>query len=385
MFHRDIKLPEKRSFFLFGARGTGKTTLTRNVFSAESTHRVNLLDLKTEDRLARDPQEFKSEVLALPESCTHVIVDEIQKLPRLLDAVHDLIETENVTQVFVLTGSSARKLKLGGANLLAGRAALRELFPLTPNEIGKDFQLHEYLRFGGLPECWNLSSADDKRDYLESYAQVYLKEEIWAEQLVRNLDSFRRFTEVAAKQSGKILNFTKLSRDVRADVKTVQSWYQIFEDTFLGFYLDSFSTSVRKQLRGAPKFYIFDTGVTRALSRMLSIELHESTSYFGDLFEQMVITQVFVKSRHKKLDYKLYYLQTKSGLEVDLVIDRPGQPLLFVEIKSTQALTQDHARSLKSFESDFPDAEFQVWSRDETKKNYGRVVAMSWTQGLESV
>jgi predicted AAA+ superfamily ATPase len=385
MFQRTLKTPTSYSFFLFGARGTGKSSLLKTLFSPETTYWINLLDLDEESRLARDPMEFERAVLALPNEVTHVVVDEIQKQPKLLDLVHNLMETHKVSKQFVLTGSSARKLKAGGANLLAGRAALRTLFPFTSKELGTTFVEHDALRWGLLPKIWNTNDPEEREDILRSYANVYLKEEIWGEQIVRQLAPFRRFLEVAARQSGKILNHSKIARDVGVDVKTVQSWFMVLEDTLLGFHLGAFHTSVRKQLRQSPKFYFFDTGVTRSLAQMLRVLPAEQTSYFGDLFEQLVICEINARNHYERLDYKLSYIHTKSGVEVDLVIERPGLPHVLVEIKSTSLVTQDDIRALELFKDDFPDANFILLSRDPKTQNFGKIRALHWQTGIYEI
>lgn len=271
MFHRSVKIPKSRSFFLFGARGTGKSTLIRSQFAPDTSLLINLLDLDQEEQFSRDPMALERQVLAVSPKITHVVIDEIQKIPKLLDVVHHLMETHKVPQSFILTGSSTRKLKAGSANLLAGRAALRNLFPLLREELGSVFEIEVALRWGTLPKVWNTRDEEERRDILRSYAQLYVKEEVWAEQLVRQLDPFRRFLEIAALNSGKIVNYSNIARDVGVDIKTVQSWYSVVEDTLLGFYLDSFHTSARKQLLLSPKFYFFDTGVARALAQMLNV------------------------------------------------------------------------------------------------------------------
>jgi uncharacterized protein len=385
MFHRSVNIPEKRSFFLFGARGTGKSTLLRNHFSKSAAHEVNLLDLATEARLLRNPEFLESEILNLPEHVTHVVIDEIQKVPKLLDCVHNLIETHQSKKAFVLTGSSARKLKLGGANLLAGRAALRNLFPLTWVELGEAFRLSTYLQWGGLPALWNSIDTEARQDMLTAYAQVYLKEEIWAEQLVRNLDGFRHFAEVAAQGSGKLVNFSKIGREAGVDTKSAQAWYQILEDTLLGFFLNPFHTSVRKSLKQAPKFYFFDVGVARALAHNLSIVPQEGTSYFGELFEQFVVNQFYVHNQYQRLDYQFFYLMTKSGVEVDLIVKRPGKPLALVEIKSTRSIKPEHWANLEHFGKDFPDAHFYLLSQDPIERKVGQIQCVPWNVGLQII
>lgn len=212
-----------------------------------------------------------------------------------------------------------------------------------------------------------------------------MKEEIWGEQIVRQLDPFRRFLEVAARQSGKILNYSKIARDVGADVKTVQAWYQVLEYTLIGFHLDAHHSSVRKQLRQAPKFYFFDVCVTRALAQMLRVVPAEQTSYYGDLFEQHVICEINAQNQYQQLDYKLSYLQAKSGIEIDLVIDRPGRPPALVEIKSTTSATQDDIRALELFADDFPDSDLFLLSRDKNPQRFGRIRALHWRDGIKEI
>jgi uncharacterized protein len=385
MFHRSTNIPKTRSCFLFGARGTGKSTLLRETFPSASTLSYNLLEAETEDRLARDPGNLEREVLALPPETTHVVVDEVQKVPRLLNAVQNLLETHHVPQTFILTGSSARKLKSGGTNLLAGRASLRHLFPLSRRELGDAFDLDRALAFGGLPEIWNLSTDADRSDYLRAYAHGYLREEIRAEQVVRRLDPFRRFLEVAAQGSGKILNYAKIARDTQSDPKSIQAWYEVLEDTLMGFHVDGYHSSVRKQLHVAPKFYLFDLGVTRAMARQLNVAPQPGTSYYGDLFEHLVVTELHARGFYEDLDWQFSYLMTKGGAEIDLVIKRPGKPLALVEIKSARAVREEHAAGLRGFLEDFPDADFFLLSQDPHPQRFGRIQALPWDQGLRSI
>jgi predicted AAA+ superfamily ATPase len=382
MFHRLLNLPDNRSCFLFGPRGTGKSTLLRQAFPGTATRTFNLLEPDTEDRLARDPRSLEREVLALPRTIRHVVVDEVQKLPRLLDVVHNLIETHKVPQAFVLTGSNARKLKAGGANLLAGRASLRHLFPLVRRELGEAFKLDRALAYGTLPEVWNLATDPERGDYLRAYAHGYLSEEIRAEQVVRRLDPFRRFLEVAAQGNGKVLNFTAIARDVRTDVKTVQAWYQVLEDTLMGFFVPGHHSSVRKQLRQAPKFYLFDPGIARAMGHMLNVQPRPGTSYFGDLFEHLVVAELYARNAYESLDWQFSYLLTRDDVEIDLVINRPGRAPALVEIKSTDQVREEHARPLLAFQHDFPEADLCLLSRDPRPQRMGRVRCLPWAEGI---
>ena len=258
VFRRLLQIPRRHSFFLFGARGTGKTTWIREAFGPDAALYLDLLDPETEDLYRRTPGRLEQQVRALPGSVEWILIDEVQRAPRLLDVAHRLIESTG--KRFVLTGSSARKLRRGASNLLAGRAFVYSLYPLTVPELQDSFVLDDALRWGTLPGLFSLDADEDRRAYLRAYALTYLKEEIVAEQIVRRLDPFRQFLEVAAQSNGAIVNYANIARDVGADPKTVITYFSILEDTLVGFLLPAFHRSIRKQQRVNPKFYFFDTG-----------------------------------------------------------------------------------------------------------------------------
>lgn len=382
MFHRIIRIPQNKHCFLFGARGTGKSTWLEQCFSKEQSVWINLLEPETEEAYALDPSRLIRVVLALDASVTHVILDEIQKIPKLLDVVHLLIENHHVPQYFILTGSSSRKLKAGGANLLAGRAIVRHLFPLLEEELQNTLDIESILRWGTLPRIVN-SQPEERDDDLRAYALTYLKEEILVEQLVRKLDPFRRFLQVAAAMNGKTVNYANIAKDVGVDDKTIQSYFSILEDTLIGFFLENWHTSVRKRLTQAPKFYFFDCGVVRALAQHLRVIPMPGTSYFGELFEQHVLREIVHRNASLNLDLQLGYIRTNRDVEIDCVLQRPGKPLALIEIKSTTRVTEENARTLKLFLNDFPDAEFYLLSRDPTPQAFGRIQALPWFLGVE--
>ncbi len=381
MIDRIIKIDRTEHFFLFGPRGTGKSTLLRSMFDPGKTLYLDLLQPELEDEFARFPQSFRARVLALPPHVTHVIIDEVQKVPKLLDVVHSLIEATNKT--FILTGSSARKLKRGGANLLAGRAQVLELFPFSSIELPADYSLERILAFGTLPKVVNSESDQTRRRFLSAYALTYLKEEIQAEQIVRNLDPFRRFLEVAAQMSGKIINFAAIARDVGADDKTIKGYYQILEDTLVGTFLEPYHTSLRRRVAMKPKFYLFDTGVQRALSRSLTIPVTEGTSAYGELFEAFFINECFRLNHYFERDFSFSYLATRDGVEIDLVVQRPGAPLLLVEIKSALRIEDRHLASLKTLGAEFPGAERICVARVGQAEMYDGIMVLPWRTALE--
>jgi predicted AAA+ superfamily ATPase len=382
MFQRTVKLPKTQSFFLFGPRGSGKSTLLNDRFSVKDTHFINLLIPSEEDRFARSPELFQAEIEALSPKITNIVVDEIQKVPKLLDLVHHMIETAKNKRRFILTGSSARKLKRGKANLLAGRAVTKNLFPLTQLELADAFDLDSALAWGTLPRIFSLKNDEERMEFLQTYALTYLKEEIQLEQLVRNLDPFRRFLEVAAQSDGKVVNYLNIARDTGTDSKTVKSYYEILEDTLVGFYLESFHTSVRKRIKVSPKFYFFDLGVSRALSRQLTMKAAKSTSYYGELFERLVVLELYRQESYLNREYRLTFLQTEDDAEIDLVVERPGKPLALIEIKSTNQVREDMVRRLAHFQKDFPKASLYCFSNDPIAKKFGKISALPWRKGL---
>ncbi|MFO1258557.1 MAG: AAA family ATPase [Gammaproteobacteria bacterium] len=378
---RSLKLPEHRNFFLFGARNTGKSTLLKNRYGIRGALWIDLLDPALEERYARDPSILQAEVLALESEIQYIIIDEIQKIPKLLDVVHKLIESTE--KKFIMTGSSARKLKHGGSNLLAGRAFVYHLYPFTSFELDEAFQLNDALKWGTLPGIFSMTNDEEKTSFLQAYAQTYLKEEIWVEQFIRKLDPFRKFLEVSALSNGKIINVSNIARDVGVDDKTVKEYFSILEDTLIGFFLEPFQHSFRKRLSAKPKFYYFDPGVVRALSRMLSVSLLPSTSAYGEAFEHFIILECLRMAAYYKSEYRFSYLKTKDHAEIDLVVERPGEKILFIEIKSSTDLRKEDVASYSKIVSDFGECEAVCFSRDEKAKCFGEINVLPWQKGIE--
>ncbi len=372
MFNREINLSQSRSFFLFGARGTGKTTLLNSLFPRSQFTWIDLLDLEVESRLQSNPKLFLD---LLPQNGEWVIIDEVQKMPELLNYVHQLIQQRKYK--FALTGSSARKLKRGGANLLAGRASWFELFPLNHRELAETFDLKQVMEFGSLPEVFNLKKIEKVR-FLRAYAHTYLKEEILQEQLIRKVQPFRNFLELAALNNGQLINYSKFAQSTGVEVPTIQTYYEILVDTLLGFSLLPFHESVRKRQRKNPKFYFFDTGVARALSGELETKLVAKTSYFGQVFEQWLISEIYSFIRTQEKDWKLSYLQTSTGSEIDLIIEKNKKDRLCIEIKSTDKIDQSEVKSLETLASEIKNSKLYYLSNDPLRQKVGKVDCMHW-------
>ncbi len=380
---RQLKLHRRHSLFLFGARGVGKSTLLEAEFNFKDNLYINLLDPLEEARFSRNPTELVELIGAMPSGSKYVIIDEVQKVPKLLDVVHLMIENKKSKKIFILSGSSARKLKVGGVNLLAGRAFVYHLYPFSYLELGLAFDFEQALRWGMLPKLINLTSNRTKEKFLHSYTQVYLKEEIWGEQLVRNLDPFRRFLEVAAQSNGKIVNYSNISRDVGVDDKTVKSYFSLLEDTLVGFMLEPFRHSFRKRLKLSPKFYFIDVGIARALARTLILIPLNSTSYYGELFEQFIVIECIKLASYHKPEYRFSYLMTEAGAEIDLVVERPGKQILFIGIKSTDSVRKEDLTAMNKIVEDFGNCEAICLSRDPRQKKIGNVVVYPWQVGIK--
>jgi predicted AAA+ superfamily ATPase len=306
------------------------------------------VDLLRQDaflRYSKEPERLRLEVEErLRSGVRTVFVDEIQRVPALLQEIHGLIEERRVR--FLLTGSSARKLRRGGANLLAGRASVRRLHPLTLAEQGELFDLERTLRYGSLPAVVTGSSRD-ARDLLAGYADTYLREEIQAEALVRNLGGFARFLDVVAAENGGIVNASAVARDAALATRTVQEYYQILEDTLVGFRLEPWRASPRARLVGHPRFYLFDTGVTNALLRRLGAP--PDPQWRGRLFEQWVVLECLRAFEYRQSEARIFYWRTHMGAEVDLLVEKHGRLRLAVEIKAKKTVAGADLSGLRSF------------------------------------
>ncbi len=243
----------------------------------------------------------------------------------------------------------------------------------------------EALKWGTLPKIFQYNTVEEKAQFLRAYALTYLQEEIKAEQIIRHLDPFRQFLEIASQSNGKIINFSKIADDVGVDTKTIQSYFSILEDTLAGILLPAFHTSVRKRQRMNPKFYFFDTGVKRALDRTLTVDIREGTYAFGEAFEHFLIIEMMRLSSYKNNDWQFSYLQTSTGTEIDLIIDRPGMSKALIEIKSTNRVTERDISVLKKFQSDMTPCESFCLSRDPHAKKIDSVWCLPWEEGLKKI
>jgi len=382
-FQRIANILESNSFFLFGARGTGKSTLIREILPPAATLYIDLLR-PTQERKLRDRPEELAEMLSHAQQTNPdfkwVVIDEVQKVPELLDVVHHLIESTAIQ--FALTGSSARKLKRGGANLLAGRAFVYYLFPLTATEVGTLFSLDFALQWGTLPKVFSFQKDLEREMFLESYVNTYLTEEILEEQLVRKVIPFKKFLCIAGQTSGTIVNFAKIGDDVGVDPKTIATYFEILEETLIGFFLPAYEKSLRKQQLHAPKFYLFDTGVTRCLAGSIGGK-KPSSQELGRLFEQFIICEIYRLNNYRRAKFKLYHWATHGGAEFDLVMEGQNGDVILVEIKSTSNVTEDHLKHLIAIHQDYPELRKICICREDFPRVHQGIEIIPWDKAVK--
>lgn len=381
MMQREIRFPKSGSFFLFGPRQTGKTTLLREELRKDSWS-VDLLRTDVFLRYSKSPAQFRKDAAYQVEQkgVRFICVDEIQKIPALLDEVHGLIEDTGVR--FILTGSSARKLRRGGVNLLGGRASEARLFPFTVKEIGEDFDLELALHHGTLPSVWG-KPEEERRERLGAYVGVYLQEEIKAEGISRNIGGFSRFLDMAAQQNGELVNYSAVARECGLPIRTVQSYYEILEDTLIGIKLPAWRHTIRKQLSAHPKFYLFDTGVTNAINGMLGGGLDARLQ--GRLFEQFIVLETQRRLSYAKSETRMYYWRTNHGAEVDLILERRNRVLAAIEIKSGENPGSPSLTGLQSFRGENPKAPMYVVCRSPQPYRSGDATVLPWKEYLSSL
>jgi predicted AAA+ superfamily ATPase len=332
MFTRLATAPN-RSFFLLGPRSTGKTTWLRELFP--NAHWYNLLLAEEFVRLSRAPQLLRKEVELLPKD-SWVIIDEVQRIPELLNEVHDLLSRKQCR--FVLSGSSARKLRRNGTNLLAGRALTREFYPLVKEELGERFSLDHALKFGMLPDVWN--EPEHAVGILTAYADTYLREEVLQEGLVKNLGSFSRFLEVAGLMNGQIINVSSIASDAQVARQTVQGYFDILKDTLIATEIPAFRPRLKVRETAHPKLYFFDCGLVRALTSRLRDSLTPSDK--GFLLETLLLNEIRAYLALRDCGGDVSYWRS-GDREVDFIISR-NEKRISIEVKASERWRPEYSK-----------------------------------------
>jgi predicted AAA+ superfamily ATPase len=371
----DIKLPAGQSAFLWGPRKTGKSTFLKAAFPDSLS--FDLLDTDLFLDFTRRPALLRQRLLAdeQDELRRPIIVDEVQKVPQLLDEVHWLIENRGLS--FILCGSSARKLRRGKANLLGGRAWRYEMFPLVSAEIG-NVGLLDVLNRGLVPS--HFLSPDPQRA-LAAYTRDYLKEEVFEEGLTRNIPAFSRFLDAAAYSHGQITNYANIARECGVDAKTVKEYYQILVDTLLGTLIEPYKARQERQvLVKAPKFYLFDVGVAGAVTRRRLVE--ERGEEFGRALEHFILMELLAHRSYSSLSYDIHYWRTKSGLEVDFVL---GRAEVAVEVKGSARVDSRDLRPIRTFTAECRPRSAYVVCNESSPRREGAVLLLPWREFLDQL
>lgn len=371
----NIDIPKGRSAFLWGPRMTGKSTLLKSTFPRSLVYDLLRTDLLLE--LTRNPSRLREELLAeKPERLREpVIIDEVQKVPQLLDEVHWLIENRGLR--FILSGSSARKLKRGKGNLLGGRAWRYHLFPFVYPELSSP-ELLDVLNRGLLPDHY---LRQGYRKSLQAYVQDYLKEEVFDEGLTRNVPAFSRFFEAMGFSHGELTNFANIARDCGVDAKTVKEYYQILVDTLLGTWVAPFKRRPdRHVILKASKFYLFDVGVAGALTgRRITAEKGES---FGRAFEHYILMELVAHSGYSEAGYPIRFWRTKSGLEVDFIL---GAGEVAVEVKGSPRIDKRELRSLTAFVREYKPRRAIVVGNEKRERVQDGIRVLPWRKFLDEL
>lgn len=385
-------LNKSNSVLILGPRGSGKSFFVNSILDStypDSSVKINLLSTSDFNTYLNSPELLSKQVrqrITQSNKKICVFIDEIQLIPALLNEVHLLIEELKSKAVFILTGSSARKLKREKANLLAGRALLIKFYPISNSEINFDPILDKILRYGSLPRVITELDTEVIELYLKTYTTTYLKEEIQQEALVRNLPAFSRFLELAAQYNGQHVNFSKLSRTIKVSPNTISGYFSILEETLMIKSVPAWTHSIKLQLQQAPKFYFFDNGVLRSLTGELRSELSEGSLRYGVMFENMVVNEIIRQISILKSDYKIYSFRTKTNQEIDLVLQKgPFDDPIGIEIKSSKNPTAKDVSALYCLKKENKNARLIVLCQCKEAYTENNIEFFPYQRGIEKI
>ncbi len=373
MYSRILKIPEEKSFFLFGPRATGKTTWLKKAFPTGIY--IDLLESELYHSLLASPGRLAD--LIPNHFYDWVIIDEIQRVPQLLNEVHRLIEQRLLK--FVLTGSSVRKLRPKGVNLLAGRALTRFMHTLTAAELENDFSLNKSLKFGHLPSIY---SEKDPADYLAGYVRTYLREEVQQEGLTRNLQLFSRFLEAASFSQAATLNLSEVARDCSVNRKLAEAYFYILEDLLLSHRIPVFTKQAKRRMVAHPKFFFFDVGVYRAIRPKGPLDRPEEIESAS--LETLLFQEIRANNDLHQLGYDIYYWRTSNGHEVDFVL-YGEKGLIAIEVKRAAKIRNREFKGLKAFAKDYPMAVLYMFYGGDKKSTTGNIKLIPMTCAITSL
>ncbi|MBK7127806.1 MAG: ATP-binding protein [Crocinitomicaceae bacterium] len=373
MFQRKLNFEDagRESLFLWGARQTGKSTLLGQLYP-----NVLIFDLLLSDvyeKLQRNPKLIR-EMVAADDSIKQIIIDEIQRIPELLNEIHWLIEHKKIQ--FILSGSSPRKIIRSGSNLLGGRALRYELFPLISEEI-PDFDLIRAINHGLLPRHY--LSAQPKK-LIAAYIGNYLKDEIVNEAKIRNVAQFSQFLEAAAFSNGELVNYNNIATDCGVSSPTVKEYFQILQDTLIGRFVPAYQKKPKRRVITAPKFYFYDIGIVNHLLRRSKIQ--PGSEIFGNAFEQFIFHEINAHSSYSGIDYPIAYWRTASQLEIDFVL---GNHEIALEIKSTDKISERHAKGLNAFSEEYKVKHSIIVCNETVPRKIGNVLVLPWRQFIQKL
>ena len=373
MYSRLIIPPKDKSFFLFGPRGTGKTTWVKSKFPKALY--LDLLEAELFNDLLANPQRLEN---FIPKNFSDwIVVDEVQRIPELLNEVHRLIEKYKYK--FILTGSSARKIRRKGVNLLAGRALSYHLFPLTAAELAGSFDLSRSLSYGQLPCVY---TEENPKAYLESYVKTYLEEEIKQEGFTRNLGAFSRFLEAASFSQGSVLNISSVARDCSVERKVVENYFTILEDLLIAYKIPVFAKRAKRRLAAHPKFYFFDVGLYRTIRPAGPLDIPEEIG--GHALETLFLQELIAMNAYSALGYNIFYWMTSNKVEVDFVLYGTKGIKAF-EIKRTGKISSSMLKGLKAFQEDYPQSQAYFIYGGERRLREGEIEIIPMKEALKNL
>ncbi len=370
--HRELNLTldlKTKSVLLLGPRRTGKSKLIEQSLKPDFTY--DLLQADTFRELSANPEKIRQRIHSKTKL---VVIDEIQKLPLLMDEVHSLIEKTNVR--FILTGSSARKLKRNYTGLMAGRARMRQLFPFVSSELGEAFDLHKVLNYGSLPPVY---LSEEPHDELKDYVGLYLKEEILSEALVRKIDNFSRFLTSAALTNGQILNFESVGSDAQVPARTIREYYTILTDTLMGYMLEPINSTKNRKSIATGKFYFFDIGVTNSLTGRKSLTI--KTKEYGDALEHFIFLEMMAYKNYRRKDDLIQFWNSPQDGEIDFVLNSE----IAIEVKATSNVSKNHLSGFEKFERTEKAKRKILICQEKLPRKIGSIEVMPVSQFLETL